>query len=308
MVKIKRKVIQIANSTQLISLPRKWSQKYGVKKGDEINIEENGTILNISTDRAPSIKEITVDVSGLTPRLADRFLARSYQKGYDKITIKYDKPELMIAIQNKVPELLGFEIMDQNKYSCIIQSISSKLEVDFDSLLRKAFQITIDMADTCLESLKNNDNKTLENLYYKDFDVNKFCYFCLRAINKGQHEGFGTYILYYLVEILEDIGDEYKSLAKLLIHVKSKNEIINILKKTNDVFKFSYEFFYKPEKSKVIEAMKLLNETKLEIDKAYGKLKNANDLKVLATISYILKQVYHYPTMRLDTLKDLGGE
>ena len=34
---MKRKVIQIANSTQLISLPRKWSQKYGVKKGDEIN-------------------------------------------------------------------------------------------------------------------------------------------------------------------------------------------------------------------------------------------------------------------------------
>ena len=41
---MKRKVIQIANSTQLISLPRKWSQKYGVKKGDEITINYDGVV------------------------------------------------------------------------------------------------------------------------------------------------------------------------------------------------------------------------------------------------------------------------
>ena len=33
---MKRRVIQIGNSTQLISLPRKWAQQFGVKKGDEI--------------------------------------------------------------------------------------------------------------------------------------------------------------------------------------------------------------------------------------------------------------------------------
>ena len=307
MVTIKRSVIQIANSTQLISLPRKWSLKYGVKRGDELEIKENGTSLNISTEKILHVEEIIVDVSGLTPRLADRFLARAYQKGYDKITIKFDKPELMIAIQNKVPELLGFEIMEQSKNSCVIQTISSKLEVDFDSLLRKAFLTTLDMADTCLEALKNNDAKTLENLYHRDFDVNKFCYFCLRAINKGQHEGFGTYILYYLIELLEDVGDEYKTLAKKLIKIKSKNEIIKVLIKTNEVFKLGYDFFYKPEKLKAVEAINLYNETRGEIENVFGKMKNYNDLKALTTIDYILKLVYHYPTMRLDTLKELSG-
>ena len=307
MISIKRRVIQIANSTQLISLPRKWSLKYGVKKGDELEITENGNKLSISTEKIPHVEEIVVDVSGLTPRLADRFLARSYQKGYDKITVKFDKPELMIAIQKKMPELLGFEIMEQNNNSCVIQTISSKLEVDFDSLLRKAFIITLDMADSCLEALKNNDDKTLENLYHRDFDVNKFCYFCLRAINKGQHEGFGTYILYYLVELLEDVGDEYKTLAKILVNTKSKKEIIKILTKANEVFKLGYEFFYKPEKLKAVQAINLYNETRGEIENVFGKMKNVNDLKALTIIDYILKIVYQYPTMRLDTLKELGG-
>lgn len=268
---------------------------------------ENGGTLNVLTEKVPHVEEITVDVSGLTPRLADRFITRAYQKGYDKINIKFDKQEVMIAIQNKVKELLGFEILEQNKNSCVVKSIASKLDIDFDSLLRKAFLTVLDMGDTSVEALKNNDTKTLENLYHKDFDVNKFCYFCLRYINKSQHEGFGTYILYYLVEVLEDIGDEYKALAKILINVKAKKNIIEILTKTNNVFRLGYEFFYKPEKLKAVNAMELYNETKSEIENCYEKVKNSNDLKALANIDHILKMVYHYPTMRLDTLKELSG-
>ena len=161
MAKIKRRVIQIANSTQLISLPRKWSLKYNIKKGDELEIRENGTSLTIFTEKMLSGEEIVVDVSGLTPRLADRFLARAYQKGYDKITIKFDNPELMIAIQTKVKELIGFEVMEQSKNTVVVQSISSKLEIDFDSLLRKAFIITLSMAQDCLDGLKNNDRSRI---------------------------------------------------------------------------------------------------------------------------------------------------
>ena len=181
------------------------------------------------------------------------------------------------------------------------------MDIDFDSILRKAFLTVLDMGDTCLEALKNNDVETLKNLHHKDFDVNKFCYFCLRVINKGQHEGFGTYILYYLIESLEDVGDEYKALATKLIDVKYKKEIIEVLTNTNEVLRLGYEFFYKPEKLKAVKAMEVYNETKSEIEKSYGKIKNPNDLKILANLEFILKMVYHYPTMRLDTLKELSG-
>ena len=71
--------------------------------------------LTISTEKQQPLKDIAVDVSGLAPRLADRFMARAYQKGYDKITLKFDDPELMLAIKNKIPELMGFEILDIDK-------------------------------------------------------------------------------------------------------------------------------------------------------------------------------------------------
>ena len=304
---MKRKVIQIANSTQLISLPRKWSLKYGIKKGDEIDVEEDGYKLLITTESVPSKKDVEVDVSGLTPRLADRFMARAYQKGYDTITVKYDKPELSIAIQEKVKELLGFEVMEHSKDTVIIKSISAKLDIDFDSSLRKAFLIVIDMADTCLEAFTKDDNKTLENLYHKDFDVNKFCYFCLRFINKGFHGGFGTYILYYLIESLEDVGDEYKALAKYLAKIKTKKKnLIDVISKVNELTKLGYEFFYKPEKDKAVKSITLYNEVRQEIRNLLST-RDVNEAAALNSLDFIARIVYHYPTMRLDTLKELGG-
>ncbi|MBI2651142.1 phosphate uptake regulator PhoU [Candidatus Woesearchaeota archaeon] len=307
MVKIRRKVIQIANSTQLISLPRKWAQKYGIKKGDELEVEENGYKLIIQTESAPINKEIIVDVSGLTSRLADRFMARSYQKGYDSITIKYDKPEIAIAIQNKVKELLGFELMEYNKDTLVVKSISSKLNIDFDSSLRRAFLIVIDMADTCLNAFLKNDKKTLENLYHKDFDVNKFCYFCLRQINKGFYEQFGNYILYYLVEILEDGGDEYKALAQHLAKIKTKNKnLIRLLSEVNELTRLGYHFFYKPEKEIAVKAITIYNEVRSDIKEALSTT-NVNEAAALNSLDIISRIFYHFPTMRLDTLKGLSG-
>ena len=65
MVKIKRKVIQIANSTQLISLPRKWSQQYGINKGDEVNVDEQRSKIIISIEKAAELKSVEIDVTGL---------------------------------------------------------------------------------------------------------------------------------------------------------------------------------------------------------------------------------------------------
>jgi len=301
-VKIKRSVIQIANSTQLISLPRKWSLKYNIQKGDELEVEEDGDKIIVRTESGPSTKEIVVDVSGLTPRLADRFMARSYQKGYDKITVKYNDPETAIAIQNKIKELLGFEIMEQTN-----SSISQKLNIDFDSSLRRSFLIVLDMANTSLEAFSKGDKKTLENLYHKDFDLNKFCYFCLRYINKGFHGEFGTYILYYLIESLEDVGDEYKALAKHLAKVKTKKkDLISVISKVNELTKIGYEFFYKPENEKATRCIALYNEAREEIRNLLST-RDINEAAALNSLDLIARTMYHFPTMRLDTLKGLGG-
>ena len=304
---IKRSVIQVANSTQLISLPRKWAQQFNIKKGDELDVEEDGNKLIITSSGTPDTKEITVDASGLTPRLADRFLARAYQKGYDSLRIKYADPEVGIALQKKVSELIGFEVLDNDKGIMHISSISSKLNIDFDTSLKKAFLVVLDMANVCIEAYSKGNSKELENIHYKDFEVNKFCYFCLRHINKGYQGSFGTYILYYLIEILEDAGDEYKALAQHLAKTPMKKKaIIAVMQKVNEITRIGYEFFYTPEKEKAVRAIGLFGEVRGEIRELYAT-KDINEVAALNCLDTISRIMYHFPTMRLDTLKGLGG-
>ena len=219
---MKRKVIQIAESTQLISLPRKWTLKYGIKKGDELEVEEKGARIVVTPDKKVLTKELTADVSGLTPDLAGKFVSRAYQKGYDRLKLKFDNPEIMIAIQSKIPELMGYEIMDKNREQCEIQVLSGRLDIDIETSLKRAFLTVIDMADSNKEFYKKTDLSGLKNVEQKDLEVNKFCYFCLRAISKGFQNDPN---LHFAVRTLEDLGDRTKQLANALIGLgKAKKE------------------------------------------------------------------------------------
>lgn len=300
---MKRKVIQIADSTQLISLPREWAKKNNIMKGQELELEDDGDRIIIHTGNTPQKSRIEINLSGLTPRLADRFLARAYQLGYDELTIDYDSLDIALALQKKVPELMGFEIFDQSKSQITIKSLSSKIEIDFDSAFRKAFLIALGIANRCLEATASRDKKTLEHIPNIDMDLNKFCYFCLRAINKGQYRGYDNRILYYLIETLEDVGDAYKELALDVLKNPANEKIIRAIERINKIFKISYDFFYDPDKAKAVDAYGKLMETSsylAQLTKNHGP----SEGRQICILNYLLRLIYHYTTMRLDSLRE----
>lgn len=270
-----------------------------------IEVDES---LTIATEKMQPVREITVDISGLPPRLADRFMARSYQKGYDKIIIRFDDPELMLAVKNKIPELMGFEILNISKNEMEVQVISNQLDLDFDVMLRRAFFILMDMSKTCHDAWKSGDRKSLENIFHQDFDVNRFLYFCLRYLNKSRKVmSFGRSILYYLIESLEDLGDELKELGKNLSMAKADKGVMIILFKMNEMFRLSYEFFYNPEKAKAVEAYRLSKEISSMINSSL-ETKSRELTRILISVELSTRIIYHLTTMRLDTLKELSGE
>ncbi len=304
---MKRKLVKQGLRALTITLPASWVESHQLKPGDEIDLIEADKSLVISTKEKHIIKDIIVDVSGLLPRMADRFIARAYQKGYDKIIVNFDDPDLMLAIKNKIPELMGFELLNIGKDSLEVQIISAELNLDFDTMLRRAFLILLDMGATCHDAWKKGDKKALENIFYQDFDVNKFAYFCLRTLNKSSKMmTFGSSILYYLIEELEDLGDEFKAIGTILAKNKPDKDVLDIIAKLNELFRISYEFFYDPKKDKAVRAFKMNQEIKSLIDSIVDK-KNKDMIKVLIGLELSNRIVYHLTTMRLDTLKELSG-
>ena len=138
MITIKRSVIQIANSTQLISLPRKWAQKYDIKKGDELEVEEQGNKIVVGTEKDFKIEKVELDISDLEPMIL-RCIVALYRRGVDEIRVTFNKPELIESIQKVIgKEAVGYEIIEQGNNYCVIKHVSGELE-DFEPILRRTF-------------------------------------------------------------------------------------------------------------------------------------------------------------------------
>src|SRR3989338_4074636 len=102
---MKRKVAKIGSSTLMISLPNKWARQHSIKKGDEIEIEEQGKRLVISLDKELELdkKEIEIKEVG---SIIGRILVALYKSGYDEIKIKYKDPRIIEFAQEKIRNAL----------------------------------------------------------------------------------------------------------------------------------------------------------------------------------------------------------
>jgi len=306
---MKRKVVQHGPSTLIISLPSNWIKKNDVKKGDELEVKEEGKTIIVSTGDILHESSITKDVSSFDPLLVNTFLVRAYQKGYDTINLIHNNLEVLKTIQAKTLELIGYEIIEQNNKYCLIQSISSHIELDFDNSLRKAFIITKQMLEIAVKAYIEKDVPTLESLQIMDLEVNRFCNFCLRQINKEQYIGVEqaqqSHTLYYLIEILEELGDVFKRMANYLANSRRKNPgIVHLMQLLFEQYEAAYSYFYKSTAEKANQAYRTSVELDAAIENILDTKLTTNEILGVYSIMDGVHIISHFTTTRLDFLKD----
>jgi len=286
---MKRKIIQMAGKTMVVSLPSNWVKKYGIKKGEEVEVEERGTNITINSGKSVSTEKFKFSASGLHP-LIRRTLLRAYLEGYDEIEISFDEKEQFSLIHNLVSnELIGFEITKQEKNICLIKDIAPVSEGEFDNILRRIFLMVKSMGETSLEAIKKKDKKELEAVIKKDLEVNKFSNFCIRLLNKRGYKDFKKTTTYFFVlNQLESIADEYKHAIRetLKTDLKFGQGTMQMYQKINDFFNQCYEFHYLLKKEKAVNTAVKYESLKKEFDESF-KTKNMPDLKLLLHLKLI---------------------
>ncbi len=259
MVTIKRKVIQIANSTQLISLPRKWTQKYGIKKGDEIEVGEQGNKILISTERVQEVGNIEVDITGLDRDSFVHLIRILYIRGYDEIKLNFNNPladhhrlgkkvKVISEIHTEVNRLTGIEIIQQRENFCILKVLSEISIKDFDLILRRIFLLLTDASSDLVTGASKRDRYLVETIEEKHNTITKFVASALRLLNKAGHPNSkDTSLFYHVIESLDNINDTLKDTAREVIDldIKVSRNCGRILYWINDSLKDYYTLFYK---------------------------------------------------------------
>jgi len=273
-IKIKRKIVLHGPSTLTVSLPASWVKKFDIKKGDELNLEEFGKELRISTEKAFDLEKKQITIKDLK-RLGKSYLTSSYRQGYSEIDLNYDNSNYISIIQDILSkEITGFEIIKQSSNSCLIKDLTGNNQGEFDNVLRRIWLLLIDLSKASLNAFRKRDVARLKDMYLMDYSINKFSNYCLRLLIKKGHVDFKKTPLYYhLIKNLEETADNYKDLCTFYSGniKKIDDDLIIIFTRINEHLNEIYQLFYKYDEQKMEN---LFRKTKLTYNKR-ASLKNS---------------------------------
>jgi len=251
---MKRRIVQQGPTTLMVSLPIKWVRKYGLSKGDEIELEEYANTLRIVTEKkVQGIKtEITIDSDDKL--YIWRVLQPLYTLGCDEIKIYFTTTKTLDIIQElAISFLIGFEMIHQEKNYCVLKSISTEREEQFSNILKRVFQNILQMSEIIQQYMQRKTN--LSAIINLELMNNRHTMFLKRLLIKEGYEDLKKIpLVYSLVVLLEKIANEYKYLTWYL---RSKNTItisksmISYYTKIHEQMEKVYTIFYSYDTEKV---------------------------------------------------------
>ncbi len=248
-----RKVSKIGPSTLMISLPSKWVKKFGIKKGHELDVIEEGNVLKIRNAARRSDGAISVHVASET--MLKRALISAYIAGYDELSLSVESHITNDVINDVLETLLGYEIVEHSANSYLIRDVARAMNTEFDAILRRLFSMSLSMSEEVLAACKEGDVAKMERIAAVERTTNKFANFCLRVLNKAghpQHQKLQTLVT--LVNELEKIADSYRDICRQGRTKSPASKTIQALVEANAVLKDLHKMFYgfEPDKAESI--------------------------------------------------------
>ncbi len=290
-----RKVIKQGNNTLTITLPRTWVSKFDIQGGDELDVEEKGKSIILSSKKDDKSESVEINIES-----AEKFLRRSitslYRQGVDEIKVNFKDTKVLALIQKETNSLLGFEIVEQGKNYCIIKNVAVAMESEFSTIIKRIFLMLKTNFAEIVVAIKEKDYVELENIKENEKINNKLVNFCQRTINKkGQLENYKITSTFNMVSQLEQIADDLRDICQVIIENKKTNlskETLDLILSCGNIFNTMYGYYYKFNTEQLLEMTRAEEET-LKKAKELIQKKQGFEAIVIYHVLSIIKQLHH---------------
>jgi len=287
-----RKVQITGGASFIVSLPKEWAKKQGIKKNDKVGIiiRKDGSLIitpKISKEHKERKKEFMVD-NIQNPNYIFRLLLGSYIDGYNIIAVK-SKERINPSVKKIIKELtktaIGLEIIEETKNSITIKDFLNPSELPFEKGIKRIVSIINSMHEDNVLALRNKDENLFYDVITRDDDIDRMHWLISRQFNILSQNSEEKIVNYSTMSrILERIGDHAVRIAKNSIKIlntidsKLTDAIIEAEKMAIDMFRMSITSFFDKnlkmaneciEKTgELIHACKNISNTALQHDSA----------------------------------------
>ncbi|MBW3020757.1 hypothetical protein KY334_05650 [Candidatus Woesearchaeota archaeon] len=281
---MKRKLVKQGPSTITVSLPKKWIDLNNLDNGDEIDIDQIGNKLILSSENEKtSFEEYTLDVSNIKSNLIHELILEIYKNNIKEITISGFNKEKLSKIKDIVNNSIGFEIIESTKTRIKIIDLGFAKEEHLEKAEQQIFWKILNLIEYCMNKEDNED------IHKLDLEVNKLSFFIQRNLigfsdNKGKN--LFKFEKASLLESLSDSLFRYYKGGKDLEIFNELKELVDLLRKNTN--KFSFETFENINNK--LSKLKKENST-LKISRVSQNIVEINRLELRLNIDKILTKL-----------------
>ncbi len=231
-----RRIIKFGNSSHVISIPKYWMKKHKLGKGDLVYFSENGNneLLLAAKPESPYTekKEVSIRIDEGNSEEISRKIVSKYIDGCDLLNITWNEniSGKTDDIRGIVQGLMAFEIIEHSKNKIVAKDFLNPSEISIVALIRR-----IDtLIKANIEDLESTYKTDYQEMYRRDFDVNKICHLLYRVIKKSLNDPIlarnlnmtntDLFNSWNVVHHIERIGDEMKRISKNLFLAKPNKQ------------------------------------------------------------------------------------
>lgn len=308
-----RKLIKLGNSSFAIALPKDWVDKSGLKKGENVFLEENGNgeiIIKPNPGNKSNNKEINIEITGKEASTIKGEVRAAYIRGYSTFRISGARDKAAKENLKKIfSEFLSFELIDSNEKEIIAKDFFNMEDANITNFIRRMDNNIREIFDIALEEVKKEkiSPAKLKEIEEIDRDVNKFYFLCSRIFMRGidnpsvmtslKTDGTKLFSEWWFAFNLEALADGIKYLLRAVQKLEAKNIplLAEVFLEIKDAHAKVMESFYKEDSQSSHQIIKTTQEIRDKL------IKLEKEGIISQPISYeldsIRKQVYQNAKM-----------
>lgn len=174
-----RKIQVTGGSTHVISLPKKWIDRSGLNRSDNLAIHEesDGSLLIVPhADMRPRKRRVDIKIKDGGPEAITRQLIGAYLAGADEIHLSRDgrmDASQRSAIRNAIRDLVGVEILEENSESVTLQDLVGASEMDLRKTVTRMHRMARIMFDDAIEAMETMDHDLAVDVTSRDDELDR---------------------------------------------------------------------------------------------------------------------------------------
>ncbi len=307
-----RRVQRLGSSSLVVTLPKEWAKRLGLKPGSQVILVDDGNSIRILPMNHETPRGIHIDLSRFNPSIAQTAPYCIYISGYDASTLKVPSPEESIPqIKRRAHSFIGMEVFELSDDEVKLEILIDMNRIEFNRLF-KTMSITMSRVARALKkALLVNPDESIEELKFLQQDFIRTLYLALRylsstSIEKSQESSSTTSLHIAMAAnytgLVVDMLYEFIKISKRIditkLTSKEKQEIIKIIDSLEKAGSLELRLIANPSARRISELVQLLRDTREYIESLLNKVstplaglllgKLHDAIRLLTISSYVL--------------------